>query len=142
MDENARWNGGPAEVVDTVHFAAHEWRSISQPAKEVLCAVVRDAKDRSVPASVYVVQNSVAHDDDVAGLVRGFLESHGGPNFEGYFGSLSDRNFLRPGVLPAERAKVLSATYLIGSASRGEARTVKFWLEAPPAPYSEVFTSV
>lgn len=142
VDEAARWNGGPAEVVDTVHFAAHEWRSISQPPKEVLCAVIRDAKNPSEAASVYVVRNSVAHDDDVAGLVRGFLESHGGTNFEGYFGNLRDRKFLRPGVLPAERAEVLSASYLIGSVSRDEARIVQFRLEKPPPPPEKVFVGV
>lgn len=125
-----KWEGAPAVVVDMEHFAAHEWRSISQPPKSVLCAVVRDAKNSSKVLSLHVVESSVGHDTDVPDLMRAWLVDRD-HNFHAYYGNIRDERFERTGLVPAGREKALAAGYLIKGVGRDEVRKVKFSLETP-----------
>ncbi|ORV15011.1 hypothetical protein AWB96_10850 [Mycobacteroides chelonae] len=128
---HCKWEGAPAVVVDVEHFAAHEWRSISEPPKSILCAVVRDAKNSSKVLSLHVVESNVGYDTDVPGLMRAWLVDRD-HNFHAYYGSIRDERFERTGLVPAERKKALSAGYLIKGVGRDEVRKVKFSLEIPP----------
>jgi hypothetical protein len=95
--------------------------------------VIRNPENLSASASLRVVRNSVAHDDDVSELIPEFLLAQGrGSEFQGYCESLSQRNFERSVVVQADWGAALSASYLIGSVSRGNGGVVKFWLAGPP----------
>lgn len=73
----SRWSGESGEVVDTERFEAHAWNLISQLPRSVLCAVIRNPENLSASASLRVVRNSVAHDDDVSELIPEFLLAQG-----------------------------------------------------------------
>ncbi|WP_131821967.1 hypothetical protein [Mycobacteroides chelonae] len=128
--KECKWEGGPAVVVDTVHFAAHEWSSISVPPRSVLCAVVRNATPPARVVSLHVVESSVGHDTDVPGLIGAWLAERD-QSFQGYYGSIQDKRYERAGVVPEERERALAAGYLFSGSGRDEVRKVKFSLQSP-----------
>lgn len=132
-----KWRGGPAVIDETTLLNPYAWRSISQPAKLVLCALVHDPRQPDEKTYLVKVEDNVGHDFNVSARIDAWLKDH----IESW-GSLhvvdprSGDSGRASRHVPGDRAAALAAHYEIVDAmtpaSRRENGRVEFWLASVP----------
>lgn len=133
-----KWMPGERCVVtDTVLYAPHEWRQVSQRPKRVLCAVLYDPSDGHNPTKLVVVKNELGSDVTVSELIRSWLSKYAA-KWGSYQATYPGKQADKPGTVPNDEETALLATYMMvdTGGSRGPRASVRFWLAEPPQPIS------